>query len=423
MWSTAHHQPAMNSQNVPNKASPMSLNFGRTQLAIPGPSVIPERVLNAMHRPSPNIYHGDLVTMVDTLYPDLKTVAQTTNKVALYIANGHGAWEAALSNTLNRGNKVLVITTGRFGAGWGEVARSMGIETQILDFGMQNDADPQKLEETLRADTQGEIKAVLTVHVDTASSVLNDVAALRGAIDAAGHDALFMVDCIASLACDRFEMDAWGVDVMVAGCQKGLMTPAGMSFVYFNDRAESFRETASPSFYWDWKPRSNSEMFYQKFAGTAPTHHLYGLRTALDILVHEEGMENVWARHDTIAHAVWAAVEGWGVDGAMRHNISDPDKRSRAVSAITTTPGLAGKIRKWCEEEGGLTLGIGLGLAEIGTPEWDQYFRIGHMGHQNPTMTMAVLGCIDTAMKAQALDHGSAGLTAAASRLAQHDAS
>jgi alanine-glyoxylate transaminase/serine-glyoxylate transaminase/serine-pyruvate transaminase len=402
------------------RMTPMTLNFGRTQLAIPGPSVIPERVLNAMHRPSPNIYHGELVEMVDTLYRDLNAVARTQHKSAIYIANGHGAWEAALANTVNAGDMVLVITTGRFGAGWGELARSLGIETQILDFGMQSAADPQKLEEVLRADSNGELKAVLTVQVDTASSVLNDIPALRQAMDNAGHDALFMVDCIASLGCDRYEMDEWGVDVTVAACQKGLMTPAGMGFVYFNEKAAQARKETHPSFYWDWKLRSNSEMFYQKFAGTAPTHHLYGLREALNILVHEEGIEAAWRRHATIARAVWAAVETWGAEGAMRHNITEPEKRSNAVSAINTAPGIAGTIRHWCEAEAGLTLGIGLGLAEPGSPQWDQHFRIGHMGHQNITMTMAVLGSIETAMLANEIDHGEHGLTAAAKVLAAH---
>ncbi|MEP1208535.1 MAG: aminotransferase class V-fold PLP-dependent enzyme [Rhizobiaceae bacterium] len=411
----------------------MSLNFGRTQLAIPGPSVIPERVLSAMHRASPNIYHGELVEMVDTLFPDLKAIARTRHKAAIYIANGHGSWEASLVNVLNPGDKVLVITTGRFGEGWGELARSLGIETQILDFGLQSDADPQKLEDALRADTKGEIKAVMTVHVDTATSVLNDVPALRKAIDNAGHDALFMVDCIASLGCDRFEMDDWGVDVVMTGCQKGLMTPAGMSFVFFNDKAELARNRANPSFYWDWTPRANPEIFYQQFGGTAPTHHLYGLREALTMLVHEEGIEAAWKRHTTIANSIWAAVEAWGdveVEGnngagsnipLMRHNIADPAKRSTAVSAISTAPGVAGKIRAWSEEEAGLTLGIGLGLAEPDTPQWDQQFRIGHMGHQNVAMTMAVLGSIETAMVASGIEHGSGAMAAAAKVLAAHN--
>lgn len=404
----------------------MSLNFGRTQLAIPGPSIIPERVLSAMHRASPNIYHGELVEMVDTLFPDLKAVARTKHHAAIYIANGHGAWEASLVNTLNRGDKVLVVTTGRFGEGWAALARTLGIETQILDFGNQSDADPQKLEEALRADTNGEIKAVLTVHVDTATSVLNDVPAMRQAIDNAGHDALFMVDCIASLGCDRFEMDDWGVDVMMTGCQKGLMTPAGMSFVFFNDKADAARQHANPSFYWDWTPRAHPEIFYQQFGGTAPTHHLYGLREALNMIVHEEGVEAVWCRHGTIAKSIWTAVEAWGVEGGenneplMHHNITNPAKRSTAVSAITTAPGVGGKIREWCEFDAGVTLGIGLGLAEPGTPQWERQFRIGHMGHQNVAMTMAVLGSIEAAMAANDITHGSGALSAAATVLAAH---
>lgn len=399
----------------------MSLNFGRTQLAIPGPSVIPERVLNAMHRASPNIYHGELVEMVATLFPDLKAVARTRHQAAIYIANGHGAWEAALANVLNPGDRILVITTGRFGEGWAQLARTLGIETQILDFGLHDAADPQRLEDVLRADKAGELKAVLTVQVDTASSVLNDVAALRRAIDNAGHDALFMVDCIASLGCDRYEMDDWGVDVTVAACQKGLMTPAGLSFVFFNEKARKAAKRANPGFYWDWQPRVEPEIFYQQFAGTAPTHHLFGLREALDMLVHEEGIEAAWRRHTSIARSIWAAIDAWGANGCMHHNIVDTAKRSTAVSAIGTVEGVAGLIRAWCEEEAGLTLGIGLGLAEPNTPQWDQFFRIGHMGHQNIAMTMAVLGSIETAMQANNVPHGNGGLSAAAKVLAGQD--
>ena len=338
----------------------MSLNFGRSLMAIPGPSVIPERVLNAMHRPSPNIYEGELVDLTATLYPDLRKVAAMSGDVAIYIANGHGAWEASLKNTLAAGDRILVLTTGRFAANWGLMAESLDIDVQVLDFGMQGDADPDQLEAALRADVDGKIRAVLTVQTDTASSVLNNVPALRKAMDAAGHDALYMVDCIACLGCDRFAMDEWGVDVMVAACQKGLMTPAGLSFVYFNDKASRARKKVNPGFYWDWLPRTRPELFYQQFGGTAPTHHLYGLREALDILVHEEGVEAAWARHDTIAHAYWAAVDAWGADGALHHNIADPDKRSRSVSTITTAIGDADRIRQWTEQQAGVTLGIGL---------------------------------------------------------------
>ncbi len=398
----------------------MSLNFGRTQLAIPGPSVIPDRVLAAMHKPSPNIYTGELIEITKTLYPDLKKVARTNSDVAIFIANGHGAWEASLKNTINPGEKVLVLATGRFGLGWGELATTLGIEVEYLDFGLHDDADPQKVEEALRNDKDNRIKALLTVQTDTSTSVINDIPALRQAIDNTGHECLFMVDCIASLACDRFEMDEWRVDVMVAGCQKGLMTPAGISFVYFNDKAAQVGENTSPGQYWDWLPRTRPEVYYQQFAGTAPTHHIFGLREALDILVHEEGIEAAWARHETIANAIWAAVEKWGESGTMHHNISDRSKRSHAVSAISTQENHAGLIRDWCEFNAGITLGIGLGLAEPNTPGWDQHFRIGHMGHQNVGMTMAVVGAIDTAMKAQNIPHGDGALEAATTILARH---
>lgn len=386
-------------------------------LAIPGPSVIPERVLRAMHRASPNIYHGELVEMVDTLWPDLKSVARTRHDVAIYIANGHGAWEAALANTIAPGETILVLVTGRFGEGWAEMGRRMGINVETIDFGLQSDADPQRLEDRLRQDGQGKIKAVLTVQTDTASSVLNDVPALRQAINAANHDALFMVDCIASLACDVFEMDEWGVDLMVSACQKGLMTPAGMAFVWFNDRCAAARSRVTPTWYWDWASRANAEVFYQKFGGTAPTHHLYGLREALDMLVHEEGIENCWARHRKTARAVWASIDAWGAD-CMWHNIGTVEKRSTAVSAITTVEGVAGKLRNWCENEAGLVLGIGLGMAEPNSPEYGNYFRIGHMGHQHPPMTLGVLCTIDLALKAQNIAHGSGALEAATASLA-----
>ena len=189
----------------------MSLHYGRRLMSIPGPSVIPERVLNAMHQPSPNIYEGALVDLTETLFPDLKTVARTRGALAIYVANGHGAWEAAITNTLSKGDKVLVLGTGRFAIHWGEWGKTTGIEPQVLDFGMSSPADPAKLEEALRADKTHDYKAIFVTQTDTASAVKNDIPALRKAIDASGHPALFMVDCIASLGCERFEMDDWGM--------------------------------------------------------------------------------------------------------------------------------------------------------------------------------------------------------------------
>ncbi|MBC6441880.1 MAG: aminotransferase class V-fold PLP-dependent enzyme [Rhodobacteraceae bacterium] len=397
----------------------MNLNFGKQQLSIPGPSVIPDRVLQAMHRPSPNIYEGELVEMVSTLYPDLKAVARTRHHCAIYIANGHGAWEAAICNTLNRGDKVLVLVTGYFGRGWGDMAAALGIEVQFLDFGNRADADPNRVEDHLRTDTAHEIRAVVTVQTDTASSVQNNIPALRRAIDAAGHPALYWVDCIASLGCDRHKMDAWGVDLMVAGCQKGLMTPAGLSFVFFNDRADAAWATAGLNTpYWDWANRTRGEIFYQKFAGTAPTHHLYGLREALDMLVHEEGVEPCWHRHEVLSEAVWAALDAWSRAGDLSMNIKDAEKRSRAVTTIRTAPDDAGRLRQWCEHEGGLTLGIGLGLTQPDTRGRDKVFRIGHMGHLNPLMLMGCLGTIDAGLKALGIPHGTGAPEAAAQRIA-----
>lgn len=395
----------------------MSLNFGRPQISIPGPSIIPDRVLNAMHCPSPNIYEGALVDMVDTIYPDLKTVAQTKHQVAIYIANGHGAWEAGLRNTLKSGDKVLILGTGKFPITWGEMARSHGIETQTLDFGMQEAADPNSLFEVLKQDTENEIKAVLAVQTDTASSVKNDIAALRNAIDEANHEALFMVDCIASLGCDEYRMDEWGADVTIAACQKGLMTPAGIAFVYFNDKAAQARKRVQPGEYWDWILRTQSDMFYRKFDGTSPTHHLYGLREALDILVHEETIEACWKRHKTLANAIWSTIEHWGKDGDLKLNIADKSKRSTAVTTLSTAPDDATKIRQWCEREAGLTLGIALGYED---EAFNAHLRIGHMGHLNPPMILGALGTIETAMKALKIPHGETALSVAATILANH---
>lgn len=393
----------------------MSLNYGRHLMAIPGPSVIPDRVLNAMHRASPNIYEGELLDLTATLFPDLKAVARTKGDVAIYVANGHGAWEAAISNTLCKDDKVLVLGTGRFAIGWGDWVKPMGIEPHVLDFGMSNPVCADKLEEVLRADTAHTYKAILVTQTDTASSVRNDIPALRKAIDAAGHPALFMVDCIASLGCEQFEMDEWGVDLMVSGSQKGLMMPPGLSFVYINERAAAARTTADLiTSYWDWSPRIKSDQFYQNFGGTAPTHHLYGLRESLDILVHEEGIEQAWRRQEILAKAIWAALDAWGDQGGdLSMNIADPHHRSRAVTCIQTSNGNGTKIRDWCEKTAGVTLGIGLAMAAENAPEWHNYFRIGHMGHLNVPMIMGALGSIDSALKSNDIPHGVGALEAA----------
>ena len=373
---------------------------------------MPEAVLRAMHRASPNIYEGELHDLTDSLIPDLKAVAMTEANVAIYIGNGHAAWEAALANVLSRGDTVLVLATGSFCIGWGAMAEGMGVNVETIDYGSHAPIDMSRVAEVLGADKEGRIKAVLAVHVDTSTSVKNDIAGLRALMDSVGHPALLMADCIASLGCDRFEMDAWGVDVMVSGCQKGLMTPAGMSFVWFNEKANAARGNCVTS-YWDWRPRVNPEMYFQYFDGTAPTHHLYGLRTALD-MIKTEGLDEVFARHEKLAQIIWAAVDRWSSEGPIKLNIADPAHRSHAVTSIEIGSPHGDALRRWSEHQCGLTLGIGLGRSPA-----DAYFRIGHMGHVNAHMIMGVLGTIDAGLKALEIPHGPGALEAAAFALAQ----
>jgi len=397
----------------------VKLAAGRAYLAIPGPSVIPDQVLQAMHQPSPNIYAGALVEMTHGLVPDLLRVARTQHNVAMYIGNGHAVWEAALANVIAPGDRVLVPGTSHFGCGWAEVARGVGAEAELLEHGTYARWDLQQVAHSLKADPDHRIKAVLAVHVDTSTSVRNDIAELRAVLDEMKHPALLMVDCIASLGCDRFEMDAWGVDVMVAASQKGLMVPPGMGFVFFNDKAEAQRNTMSRvSRYWDWQPRVHPEYYYQYFNGTAPTHHLYGLRAALD-LIHDEGLENVWARHQRLAQAIWTACELWEQgSGPLRLNVTDPDLRSHAVTSLHIGSPDGTRLRDWLEQNLGLTLGIGLGMAPSDTPDWHGYFRLGHMGHVNGQMVMGMLGGIETGLQALQIPHGSGAVEAAAKVLA-----
>jgi alanine-glyoxylate transaminase/serine-glyoxylate transaminase/serine-pyruvate transaminase len=397
----------------------MTLGHGRHYLAIPGPSVMPDRVLRAMHRAAPNIYHGELVDMVPGIVDDLKAVARTAHSCAIYIANGHGVWEAAISNVFSRGDAALVLATGRFAEGWAEMARQMEVNVEVVDFGKRSAIDMEKVSDILQQDTAHRIKAVMTVQVDTSTSIRNDIRALRGVIDDCGHPALLMVDCIACLGCDRFEMDAWGVDVMVAGCQKGLMTPPGMGFVYFNEKADAARDLADcVTHYWDWRPRSAPEDFYQYFDGTAPTHHLYGLREALD-MIGEEGLEAVWARHETLSRAIWSAFETWSQSGPLELNVADAACRSHAVTSVRAGGPMGTALRDWVENRAGLTLGIGLGMADRNDPEWHHFFRVGHMGHVNAQMVMGALGAIEAGMTAVGLEFTKGGLSAAAEVLSE----
>ncbi|MCL3880755.1 aminotransferase class V-fold PLP-dependent enzyme [Marivita sp. GX14005] len=396
----------------------MPLANGRSYLAIPGPSVVPDAVLRAMHRAAPNIYEGELPDMMPGIVADLKRVARTDHFAAIYMGNGHAAWEAALANTLAAGDRVLLLATGFFAHGWAQVAKARGIEVDTLDFGNGGPVDAGRVTEALRQDKAHQIKAVLAVHVDTSSSNRNAFAPLRAVLDDLEHPALLIADCIAGMGCDRFEMDASGVDVAITASQKGLMCPPGLGFVFFNDRAAAARRAqARVSAYWDWTPRAEPQAFWQYSGGTAPTHHLYGLRAALN-MIHAEGMEAIWARHAALARAIWAAVEHWGQSGPMRLNIADPSLRSHAVTAIHIGKPHGTALRRWCEERAGVTLGIGLGLGTEDDPQSEGVFRIGHMGHVNAHMVLGVLGVIEAGLAALAIPHRPGGVAAAAQAIA-----
>lgn len=395
----------------------MTLRHGRPVVAIPGPSMIPDAVLQAMHRPMPNIYEGELVDVAMSVLDDLKPLARTdAAEPFIIIGNGHAAWQMVIDNTLNRGDHVLVLESGRFATAWGDMAATSGVEVEVLPGDDRSPVDPVIVGERLAADTDQTIRAVLVVLADTASGVLNDIRAIRAAMDQADHHALLMVDAIASLGCDCYEMDAWNVDVTVSASQKGLMVPPGVAFVWAGPRAiEAYdRGTDLRSGYTDWGPRMRPQAFYQRFAGTPPISHLYGLRTALDLIADEGGLDAAWRRHEALATAVWAAIDAWSTTGGIEANIISRAFRSRATTTVLTGSINASALRTRCEREAGLVLGLGIG-ADV-----DARFRIGHMGHLNPPMLLGTLGTIEAALLAAGEELPSSGVAAAAAAIAGH---
>jgi alanine-glyoxylate transaminase/serine-glyoxylate transaminase/serine-pyruvate transaminase len=390
----------------------MTVASGREFLMIPGPTTVPDEVLAAMHRPAIDIYSGALIEVTNSCVADLRAIFGTDGRVYIYAANGHGAWEAALTNVLSRGERVLALESGRFARAWGEMAAVLGLEVELLPGSPRRAIDPAALEARLRADPAGAIKAVLAVQVDTASGVVNDVRALRRAIDAAGHEALLMVDTIASLATMPFEMDRWGVDIAVAGAQKGLMTPPGLGFVAAGSRALAAHAAAGlRTLYWDWTAREGAE-HYQKYCGTPPEHLLFGLRRALDLLL-AEGLEAVFRRHRLLAEAVRRAVLVWAEGGALELNIERPEECADSVTTILLHGLEPEVLREYCRRHCGVVLGIGIGDLS------GRAFRIGHMGHVNAPMVIGTLGAVEMALAALTLPHGRGGVQAAVDWLGQ----
>ncbi len=390
----------------------MTLANGRAVLSIPGPTTIPDRVLAAMHRPAIDIYSGGLIDTTDRCLADLKRLFATSGRSYIYAANGHGAWEAALTNVLSRGDKVLVLQSGRFAVGWGEMGEMMGVEVEILPQSWRRAVDPAAVENRLREDHGHTIKAVLVVQIDTASGAFNDIPAIRRALDDAGHPALLMVDTIASLATVPFEMDAWGVDVALSGSQKGLMTPPGLGFVAAGERALRAHAGADlRTRYWDWTQR-DGPLHYQKYCGTPPEHLLFGLREALNMLF-EEGLPNVFTRHRLLAEATRAAVSVWSRAGAFDFNIEEPDRRADSVTCVLMGDGFAPRdLLDYCRTHCGVTIGVGIGELT------DKAIRIAHMGHANAPMVLGTLAAIEMGLQGLHIPHERGGVQAAIDHLA-----
>jgi alanine-glyoxylate transaminase/serine-glyoxylate transaminase/serine-pyruvate transaminase len=384
----------------------MTVRAGREFLAIPGPTTMPDAVLQAMHRPAIDIYSKQMTDLTESLLSDISKLFATKGKSYIYIANGHGAWEAALSNVLSRGDKVLVLESGRFAIGWGHAASLMGAEVEVLKGDWRRAVRPHEVEERLRRDKEHTIKAVVVVQVDTASGVQNDIEAIGKAIKASGHPALFMVDTVASLGCMPFDMDAWGIDVAMSGSQKGLMSPPGLGFVAANDRAREVHKKADlRTPYWDWTEREGSE-HYRKYAGTAPVHLLFAMRQAVDMLF-EEGLENTFERHRLLGEAVRRAVAVWSEGQVLGFNIAEAGERSNTVTTVVMNGHDPAGLRRYCKDKCGVVLGLGIGdLA-------DQAFRIAHMGHVNAPMILGTLGVVETALTALNVPHGRGGVGAA----------
>ena len=391
----------------------MTVAAGREFLAIPGPTNMPDEVLRAMHRPALDIYSDQMVELTDSLLRDLSTLFATKGHSYIHIANGHGAWEAALSNVLSRGDKVLVLESGRFAIGWGNTAAAMGADVEVLKGDWRRAIRPAEVEARLKQDKNHEIKAILAVQVDTASGAYNDIEAIGKVIKSTGHPALFMVDTVASLGCMPFEMDKWGIDVAMSGSQKGLMTPPGLGFVAANDRAKEIHKKANlRTPYWDWTERDGIE-HYRKYAGTAPIHLLFALRQAIDMLFAEK-LENTFLRHRLLAEAVRRAVAVWAEGQVLGFNIEEPAERSNTVTTVTMKNGHdPEKLHKYCKEKCGVVLGVGIGdLA-------GQAFRIAHMGHINAPMILGTLGVIEVGLGALDIPHGQGGTKAAIDWLAE----
>ena len=376
---------------------------GRHFLQIPGPTNVPDRVLRAMDHPTIDHRGPAFAKLGQRCLDGMKTIFKTDTHVVIYPASGTGAWEAALVNLLSEGDTVLMVETGHFASLWQKMATKLGIKTEFLKTDWRRGVDPQAVEDRLRDDRAGVIRAVCVVHNETSTGSRSRIGNVRKAMDAAGHAALLMVDTISSLASIDYRHDEWGVDVTISGSQKGLMLPPGLSFNALSQRAidESTIGGMKRS-YWDWHDQISANA-YGAFPFTPATNLLYGLAEAINML-HEEGLENVFARHDRHAEATRRAVQAWGLEILCQ----EPKDYSSSLTAVLLPEGHdADAFRATILQNFNMSLGNGLSHLA------GKVFRIGHLGDFNDLMLMGTLSGVEMGLKLANIPHQSGGAATA----------
>ncbi|WJV50400.1 pyridoxal-phosphate-dependent aminotransferase family protein [Streptomyces flavofungini] len=388
----------------------MTVRTGRHFLQIPGPTNVPDRVLRAMSAPTVDHRGPEFAGLARRVLAALKPVFGTAGPVVVYPSSGTGAWEAALVNTLSPGDRVLCFETGHFATLWRDMAQSLGLEVEFVPGDWRHGASPEAAAHHLDADPAHTIKAVCVVHNETSTGVTSRVPEIRAALDAAGHPALLLVDTVSSLGSIEYRHDAWGVDVTVTGSQKGLMLPPGLGFNAVSDKALAAARTSRlPKSYWDWGPvvDANEAGF---FPSTPATNLLFGLDEAL-LMLAEEGLEQVWARHARHAAATRAAVRGWGLDVLC----ADEREHSGSLTAVLLPDGQdADAVRKIVLERFDMSLGTGLGRLA------GKVFRIGHLGHFNDLTLAGTLAGVQMGLELAGIPVGRDGVAAALDHLRVH---
>jgi alanine-glyoxylate transaminase/serine-glyoxylate transaminase/serine-pyruvate transaminase len=392
----------------------MPRRAGRHFLQIPGPTNVPDRVLRAIDFPTMDHRGPEFATLGKEVLSGLKRVFKSRqDEVVIYPASGTGAWEAALVNTLSPGEHVLMAETGHFATLWQKMAAKLGVEVEFLPGDWRHGADPEAIEKRLRADSEKRLKAVCVVHNETSTGVVSRIADIRKAIDAVKHPALFMVDTISSLASMDYRHDEWGVDVTVAGSQKGLMLPPGLSFNCISPKALAAAKNARlPRSYWAWDEMiANGKSGY--FPYTPATNLLYGLREALKMLLDEEGLDAVFARHQRHAEATRRAVRAWGLEVFAL----DPREYSASLTGVLMPAGHdADRVRKVILEA--FDVSLGTGLTKLG----GKMFRIGHLGDFNDLMLMGTLAGVEMGLGLAGVSVKKEGVQAAMAYLAESHA-